>query len=68
MVGELKEFNFSDWPHDGLLSMLHLCKRTKKNGSDPKLWLQVWARRTGVSETDRMMFELRTLIIEVTYL
>lgn len=67
VVGELKEFNFSDWPHDGPLSMLHLCKHMMKNGGDPKLWLQVWARHKSVAETDRVMFELRTLI-EIIYL
>lgn len=62
VVGELREYNFSDWPHEGPLSVLHLCKHMLKNGGDAKLWLQVWARHKGIAETDRVMFELRTLV------
>eukprot|EP00438_Fugacium_kawagutii_P022866 Skav226462 [mRNA] locus=scaffold1781:97140:98588:+ [translate_table: standard] len=67
VVGELKEYSFGDWPHEGPLSTLHLCKHMLKSGGDPKLWLQVWARHKGIAETDRVMFELRTLI-EIVHL
>lgn len=62
VVNEMTEYNFRDWPLDGPLSTLHLSKHMLRNGGDPRLWLQVWARHKGIAETDRVMFELRTLI------
>lgn len=67
VVNEMTEYNFRDWPLDGPLSTLHLSKHMLRNGGDPRLWLQVWARHKGIAESDRVMFELRTLI-EILYL
>eukprot|EP00435_Cladocopium_sp_Y103_P027188 s335_g6.t1 len=64
---EAQEYSFSDWPHEGPQSTLHLMKAMHRSGGDAKLWLQVWARHRGISENDRVMFELRTLIEVIQY-
>ena len=67
VVNEMREYSFGDWPLEGPPSTMHLTKHMLRNGGDPRLWLQVWSRHKGVAETDRVMFELRTLI-EIFYL
>lgn len=67
VVNEMREYSFGGWPLEGPPSTMHLAKHMLRNGGDPRLWLQVWSRHKGVVETDRVMFELRTLI-EIFYL
>ena len=59
---ECCEYGFSDWPHEGPQTTLHVLKFMQKNGGSPKLWLQVWSRHKGVHEGDRVMHEMRALV------
>lgn len=53
--------DYSDWPHQGPSTVLHLLTHMHRFGGDPRQWLQLWARQKGVYESDRVMHELRCL-------
>ena len=62
LVLEAKDYSFSDWPLEGPLSTAHLLRHFGKFGGDPKRWLSEWMRVRQVSDSDRVAFEMRTLI------
>eukprot|EP00435_Cladocopium_sp_Y103_P023715 s178_g5.t1 len=61
VVMESRDYNYSDWPHQGPSTVLHLLTHMHRFGGDPRQWLQLWARQKGVYESDRVMHELRCL-------
>ena len=58
---------FSDWPHQGPQSTLHMLKHCLKHGGEPRSWMQLWMKKHNVAEHDRTAHELRALI-EIIYL
>ena len=62
LILEARDYQFSDWPLEGPLSTAHLLRHFEKFGGDPKRWLSEWMRAKQVSETDRVAFEMRTLV------
>ena len=59
---EAREYSYSDWPHEGPASALHLIKAMERQGGDPKLWLEGWCRMRGIAEQDRVKHEMRCLV------
>ena len=58
---EAREYQFSDWAHEGPATVLFLIKQMERSGGNPKLWLDIWSRARGVAENDRAKHELRCL-------
>ena len=53
---------FGDWPLEGPRSTVHLCKHAERHGRSPTGFLEKWARSKKVEETDRVFYELKTLM------
>ena len=58
LVKQCREYAFSDWPHEGPQTVLHLVRHMLKNGGLPKQWLLIWPRQKGIHDNDRMMHEM----------
>ncbi|CAE7336322.1 unnamed protein product, partial [Symbiodinium sp. CCMP2456] len=42
LVQECKDFTYSDWPHEGPATTMHMIKAMERQGGDPKGWLEIW--------------------------
>lgn len=62
VIQEASTHSFSDWPYQGPQSTLHISKHMQRHGGDPKLWMQIWMRKHNLSDSDRVVHELRTLV------
>ena len=62
VVQESATHSFTDWPYQGPQSTLHISKHMQRHGGDPKLWMQIWMRKHNLSDSDRVVHELRTLV------
>ena len=61
-VNESTQEVFSDQPMDSPPSALTTCKNMQRVGGDLRLWLREYLREKGLSNTDRVAHEMRTLV------
>ena len=65
MADCLFESRLIDWSRprlSGKPTALHMCKMFERYGGSPRGWLERWLREKGISSTDRVSCELRSLV------
>jgi hypothetical protein len=64
---ESSSTSFRDSPLEGPPCMLTLAKSWMRNGGTPEMFLQLWGKEKGFAATDRVMREMKTLIMAIHY-
>eukprot|EP00959_Pyramimonas_sp_CCMP1952_P381382 7991476-Pyramimonas_sp.AAC.1 len=63
----MSRHGFADWPLDTPPTGIHFCAHMERTGRVPSGWLDKWAQSRNIASSDRVYYELKTIIDSLEY-